>query len=376
MKSFTTLVNQWGSLTNNTSPTNMTLGGLLLNDSIRHTCAERDWPFMQSTGIDFTIGDYTTGTITSIANGATTVTGSGTAWTSSMVGSQIVISTPGDNNFYTIASVTSTTIFELAQPYNGTTISAATVSYNIKKIWYNLPYNYDKLITGGVKVQIGSNTYVPREAPTKEYFDYLTSTTNYSSNYPEWFYVFNNQLAFFPNPSQSGNQITYTFDVTLQDLSIADYTTGTISSTKNSQTLTGSASVWSSPMAGRWIRIDATNVAASSGDNVWYQILSVQSSTSLTLVKPYAGSSIAGGTYTIGQMPILPEAFQDLPVFDAVCVYYSTIQPEEVRYKMFKEQADRMHSQLTNKYSSQTTNPIVEDNDYTIINPNLTIFHS
>lgn len=81
---------------------------------------------------DLSLDDYTTGTITSIANAATTVTGSGTSWATNAVGNFIRIDyTTGDYFWYEIDSITDTTHLELVTPYEGTSIAAATESYNI-----------------------------------------------------------------------------------------------------------------------------------------------------------------------------------------------------------------------------------------------------
>lgn len=90
---------------------------------------------------DVNIADYTTGSIVSIANGATTVTGTGTSWTSGMAGQYINIpqtdaANGGDGYWYEIASITSTTVLELVKKYEGVSISGATASYTIGQITY------------------------------------------------------------------------------------------------------------------------------------------------------------------------------------------------------------------------------------------------
>lgn len=66
--------------------------------------------------------DYTTGTV-AITSGATTVTGSGTTWTSAMIGRSIMTT---DGLWYTISAVGGATSLTLATPYMGATISGAT----------------------------------------------------------------------------------------------------------------------------------------------------------------------------------------------------------------------------------------------------------
>lgn len=99
---------------------------------------------------DLTRADYTSGTIASIANGATTVTGASTSWNASMIGSYIQITETttangGDGFWYEIASVTSTTVLELTKPYEGTSIVAATDAYTIGQCSV-IPEAYDVAI--------------------------------------------------------------------------------------------------------------------------------------------------------------------------------------------------------------------------------------
>lgn len=90
---------------------------------------------------DFTSAsaDYSTGTITSIANGATAVTGSTVSWNSSMVGKYIRIGTSastngGDGYWYEIAAVPTSTTLTLVEPYEGVTISAGSSGYVISDV--------------------------------------------------------------------------------------------------------------------------------------------------------------------------------------------------------------------------------------------------
>ncbi len=97
---------------------------------------------------DVNIADYVTGNIVSIANGATTVTGSSTTWTTSMADRWIRITESDSNNkgdgyFYQIASVTSTTVLELVKPYQGTSISAGSAAYRLGLITFE-PEQYQQ----------------------------------------------------------------------------------------------------------------------------------------------------------------------------------------------------------------------------------------
>src|SRR5690349_10120694 len=62
----------------------------------------------------------------------------------------------------------------------------------------------------------------------------------------------------------------------------AIYNTGTALFTQNSLTVTGIGTVWTTAMKGYKVK---------GGDNAYYKIASVQSSTSLTLTQPYQGAT-------------------------------------------------------------------------------------
>lgn len=78
---------------------------------------------------DLSQDDYTTGTISTLTNGQSTVTGSGTTFTSAMVGRFIKIN--NDGQWYEIESYSSATSITLVKAYDGATISGGSASYTI-----------------------------------------------------------------------------------------------------------------------------------------------------------------------------------------------------------------------------------------------------
>ena len=78
---------------------------------------------------DLTQADYTTGTITTLANAGTAVTGSGTTWTAAFIGRFFKIDADGE--WYEISARTSNTAITLAREYGGTAISGGSESYTI-----------------------------------------------------------------------------------------------------------------------------------------------------------------------------------------------------------------------------------------------------
>ncbi len=221
---------------------------------------------------------------------------------------------------------------------------------------YNLPYDYDKLID--VYQTVGSYKYVPTEVISQEDWDKLNEQATYQSNYPVYFHIYNGQINFWPTPSTSSLTITYNYRKNVVDLSIADYTTGTVS-TVGTTAITGSGTAWNASMIGKYFQVTPTAVAATNGDGFWYKITAVGSATTLTLDKAYAGSNTTGASFTIGQSPALPEAFQDLPVYKAVEIYYSSIEPEPNRAALFKTMYDEKYEGLVRDSKKSVNTRIV-----------------
>ena len=89
-----------------------------------------------------------------------------------------------------------------------------------------------------------------------------------------------------------------------RNLSVDDYTTGTVSLTNGSGTITGSGTTFISPMVGRFLQVtDVTN----PGYGYWYLISGYSSATSLSMVPTWQGTTGSGLTYRIGEVPNLPD---------------------------------------------------------------------
>jgi len=308
MKSYTTLRNLYGSLTNDTGNTNLTLGDQLMNDDYRAIVSVKDWAFLERLRILKT--------------------------------------------------------------------KAATQ-------FINLPYDCDQVRS--VSVIFGSTTYTPRLSPSKAHWDKLNYST-YTSDVPEWYFVYSGQLGLWPTPITAGNTINVNQKSRVIDLSVADYATGTIVSTVTTAgvtTVTGDSTVWTAQMVGRYIRITYIDTA-NTGDGLWYEIAGVTSNTIMTLVRAYGGTAITAGTaaYTIGQMPLLPEAYHDMPPLHAAGLYWS--KENDNRGPAFLAQHGSFGdggglptgriADLVKNWSSPTTSFVIDDGEReNTINPNLVI---
>lgn len=156
----------------------------------------------------------------------------------------------------------------------------------------------------------------------------------------------------YPTPATAGNIITLIHETTGKDLTADDYTTGVIQTLANGdETVTGSGTVFTSAMVGRWLKI--------TNDGTWYKIASFTSSTSLELTKAYEGISISGGSeaYIIGQMPRTPDSTHHIPVYFALMQYYQGFKQNEKKANYYRNlyELDLGRAKVTYKrrYSSK-----------------------
>lgn len=148
------------------------------------------------------------------------------------------------------------------------------------------------------------------------------------------------------NAAGTGYQIGDTLKISGGDGTATFYVANTTVSTG----ITGSSTAWSATLLNGntgsvlnynlWIRLTApSNIGVSTnvGDGNWYQISSINTDTSITLLNNYQGVTCSGASYTIGQMPLLLEDFQDLLVYGPLVKYFSTINKDEAKLSEFKQ---------------------------------------
>lgn len=192
---------------------------------------------------------------------------------------------------------------------------------------YQIPNKFRKLIDMYIYSGSGSSTdtiYAPVMVFDPTIWKRILQTRLGSSDVPYFTYVEKTTYKIQPIPDSNGQLIVLRGRLQTRDLSIADYTTGTIVSVANNgTTVTGSGTSWTAGMAGQYIRIDDSD-SANQGDNFWYEISSITDTTHLELVKPYEGTAISAGssTYTMGQMSVIPEAYDIAVVYRATSMYY------------------------------------------------------
>lgn len=314
--------------------------------------------------------------------------------------------------------------------FNERTYTTYTVA---QQQFYALPPQVKRLID--VTVTLGTVLWLTKPAPTREYWDSLNVIQFYQDYPSFHFVYNGNQVGIWPTPSASGNRITMNYQIRTRDLSQADYTTGTVtlpySTTFTSTLAVGATSAtlsasWTLPtdtyqivfsngeqyigtftngstavtwtdgleatatatitvqtdsggtiitgigttfihdMVDRWIQ-----VTAPDGDEQWYQIKEFISTTALGLYNPYTGNAVSSKAYTIGEMPILAEDYQDLALYRALWIYFTSIVPDKQRSILYKDLYDEGYKMLNTEYGQKNTSPVLTDTDTSVYNPNL-----
>jgi len=226
MKSFQTLYNYYGSLSQNKSAENLTLGKQMINDTHRYLLQKY---FNNETSFSISTVGAQNLTLTGIVSvGAVSATLS-SAWTYYSTKVQVTFSS-GEVRMCQVIKGAATLTWDVPLLIAGTT---AIVVGGLQ--FYPLPPNYSKLKT--LTITVGTLKWTPSEILTRAEWDKL-NVFPYYSDIPNNFFMYPGgdhgaQVGIWPIPSTTGNIITFNYKFRVPDLSLDDYTTpGTITIAK------------------------------------------------------------------------------------------------------------------------------------------------
>lgn len=380
MKTFTSLTgtasnssavsypDSFATRSNNFSAANVALGGVLINNYHRYLLQK--YFDNERTYQTVTIGASTTTLTGSVAVSATTGTLS-SVWTPNS-SQQLVVFSSGEQR--TINLTQNTTKVSWTPALTETATSALSF---IGVQAYPIPATVSKIKNNTISV--GQLVYTPAPVQSIQEWTRLNALP-YTSDIPNYFYIYNNQVNFWPIPSTSGNVIAFNYKARVPDLSFADYSTGTLTGlTAGSNQITGSSTSWG--ITGTYpLGVDVSffnlflKISPPSGDGLWYQIKMFNSDTSLLLATPLQTVySPTASTYTIGQLPLLQEDFQDMLTLGPLMEYYSTIVQDTARYQQFKDLYNQ-RLELMKSYLSDKSVNVDLGQQPVMNNPNLFIF--
>jgi hypothetical protein len=127
-----------------TDTTNQTNVKRWLNYVQQDLCSRWPWTFLLGRESIVTIPDYSTGTV-ALTNANTGIVGTGTAWTTTQGDGTYFIQFSTANDWYRVASRSSTTSFTLDTAY-ALTSTTTNVTYTLRKVYYSLSSSADEVL--------------------------------------------------------------------------------------------------------------------------------------------------------------------------------------------------------------------------------------
>lgn len=350
MKSYETLYTLFTTLSQNSSTENVALGKQLIDDQHRYTI-QRFFD-NESTYTTLTIGAQTLAATGVLSIGAVSATLT-TTWTAISC-QQLVLFSGGEQR--TVNFTQGSTAITWQSPL---TEAATTVLSLLGVGAYPIPANVSKIKNDTITV--GQLVYTPAPVQSIQEWTMLTALP-YTSDIPNYFFIYQNQVNFWPIPSSSGNLITFNHKRRVPNLSYANYSTGTVAGTVGSNAITGTTTSWN--VTGTYpLNVDLTfvnlmiSITPPKGDGIWYPIQRFTSDTALLLATPIVNFPVAtGASYIIGQFPLLHEDFHDMLVYGALCIYFSSIKKDKEQYAFFKGEYDKRTLLLENYAGTKTVN--------------------
>jgi hypothetical protein len=371
MKTYTTLTNLGGTLTNNSSTANLTLLGQLINDNHRYLL-QKYFDNERTVSLS-TLGGQSLTTTGALAIGAKSATLTA-AWTYPSC-QQYVNFSSGEQRFVTFTLGSAAISWTVALTDTATTAISALGLQD-----YPIPADVSKIKNDTINV--GQLKFQPTFVQSRQEWDRINFLP-YTSDIPNYCYIYNGKMSIFPIPSTTGNVITFNYKGRVADLTFTDYSTGTLAlngMTAGSTTVTGLLTTWNT--VGLYpINVDVTHynlyIKANPpyGDGIWYPIQRFNSDTSLTLALPVvaAPNITATTTYVIGQMPLLSEDFHDMMVYGALKTYFSSIVTNPEKFKEYSALYNERLELLKDYAGTKSVNVDLEA-EPNIINPNLFIY--
>lgn len=226
---------------------------------------------------------------------------------------------------------------------------------------YTLPVNMRKakdvtIVANGVR-------YTPQEIEDPTAWDRLNSVSITStSDATQYVHYRAGEIRLWPIPATSSNTMTFLgLRQPTRTLTLTDYNIGTVSVTNNSATVTGSSTNWTSTTVkpGAYLVIDGKG----------YEILTLNSTTSITLTQAYQGATSSGIKYKIGDAPLIPEPYHDLVWLRAARDYFRNREDSAQKKSVFEDYAE-LFENMENSTFAKTTSRVITRGFYRPVNVN------
>lgn len=152
-----------------------------------------------------------------------------------------------------------------------------------------------------------SNAAPPIEVQDEDAWNELNIRTQTGAWADAFFVRGNDEFGLYPIPSTTvaaAGIIGY--ERRIRDMSVDDYSTGTVAVTNGSQVVTGTGTTFTQAMVGRTLLFTDAN-----GDGMGYKVVEYTSATSIKLENNYGGNTASGMSYILGEVPDIPEEYHE-----------------------------------------------------------------
>lgn len=227
--------------------------------------------------------------------------------------------------------------------------------------YYQLPPDCIRVI--GVDFVLNVDRRMPLRQIRSEYQWRQLNFIQQSSNWLVYYFVKGaDEVGLYPTPSDNlSNGVIIYYEPKGYELSQADFTSGTVTVTNGSATVTHSGTDFTQSMIGRGFKI------TDGADGYTYKVAGYTSSSVITLEEPYIGISGSGRTFKIGETFVFPEEYHDAPTDFALARYFETRNnPDRAKYHM--DNFKTLVMDAKEKYASSSASQVITD-EYDYLNP-------
>lgn len=208
----------------------------------------------------------------------------------------------------------------IAKLHDYMTQKTVTTSTVANQQYYHYPVGLTRIES--VVITIGSINYPTTMVNSQWQWDWLNAFQVQPTAIPQFIFPRQVDFGIYPKPNDIYT-LTFNYNYRDRNLSVDDYSTGSITATNGSQTITGLGTTFTNAMVGRWFQVtDPTN----TGQGYLYRVTAVGSATSLTIETAYNGQTQATLSYRVCECPEFPDEGHSILVDGTTSDFYAGIR--------------------------------------------------
>lgn len=152
-------------------------------------------------------------------------------------------------------------------------------------------------------------------------WDALTSANSGATSSGNNMFLSGRTLNFYPAILSTAGTLVINYRLEVQDIPPeVDITNALLIANNGSNIITAQSSAFSASSVGKWLKLQNYG-SGNGGDGYWYQIIGYVSATQVTIGQPYAGASCTACPSVIGWMSVIPNAYDNAPLYRALALW-------------------------------------------------------